>query len=76
MHTCQHLKFSMGEITRELLHQPRTGQRDLCGRILGIVIAHEITNETTTKTSTSQHLNHTTCKYIQFTGLNVEEINN
>ena len=45
-----------------------TGQRDLCGRILGIVIAHEITNETTRKTnlhdfiSTSQDLDQTTCK--------------
>ena len=34
-----------GEIARELLPQPRTGQRDLCGHILGIVIAHEIMNK-------------------------------
>ena len=37
-HTCQHLKMFMGEIASELLCQPRTGQRDLCRRILGIVI--------------------------------------
>ena len=34
----QHLKISMEEIARELLSQPRTGQCDLCGCILGIVI--------------------------------------
>ena len=38
-----------GEIARELLCQPRTGQRDLCGRILGIVIAHDIMNKATRK---------------------------
>ena len=42
MHTCQHLKMSMGEIARELLRQLRTGQRDLCRRILGIVIAMKL----------------------------------
>ena len=50
-HTCQLLKISIGEIARELLRQPRTDQRDLCGRILGIVIAHESMNETTRKTN-------------------------
>ena len=49
IYICKHLKTSMGEIARELLRQPRTGQRDLCGRILGIVIAGEIMNETTRK---------------------------
>ena len=40
--------FHGGDCT-ELLRQPRTGQRDLCGRILGIVIAHGIMNEPTKK---------------------------
>ena len=38
MHTCHHLKISIGEIARELLRQPRTGHWDLCERILGIVM--------------------------------------
>ena len=58
LHTCQHLKISMGENARELLRQPRTGQRDLCGRILGIVLAYEIMNETTRKLNSNILLAH------------------
>ena len=57
-HICQHLKMSMGEIARELLRQPRTGQRDLCGRIHGIVMAHEIMNETRKQISMILLANH------------------